>query len=102
MEFSGRRSSDGAAIPRSRAVVVGRRQLIEWADRRELYDLEADRAQQHDLAAVAPDEVERLRALLPPGVMDEGEAAPAGDDAAPLDEVDDAARRELRALGYLD
>jgi arylsulfatase len=95
-------SSGRADIPPSRAVVVGRRQLIEWADRRELYDLEADRAQQHDLAAAAPDEVERLRALLPPGVMDKGEAVRAGDDEAPLDEVDDATRRNLRALGYLD
>jgi arylsulfatase A-like enzyme len=100
MESAERKGSRDGPVPFSRAVVVGRRQLIEWAERRELYDLEADRAQRQDLAAAAPDEVERLRLLLPRGVG--GGTTLAGDHQEPVDEIDDAELRELRALGYLD
>ena len=98
MESAHRKGSRGG--PASRAVVVGRRQLIEWAERCELYDLKADRAQRQDLSAAAPDEVDRLRLLLPRGLEDV--AAVADDGKVPEDEIDDEARRELRALGYLD
>ena len=100
MEAAERKGSRDGPVPFSRAVVVGRRHLLEWTERSELYDLEADRAQRQDLAAAAPDEVDRLRLLLPRGL--EGEAAVADDSEEPEDEIDDAARRELRALGYLD
>jgi arylsulfatase A-like enzyme len=94
MESAGKGGPRGGVAP-SRAVVAGRRQLIVREGRSELYDLEADRAQQHNLAATAPDEVERLRAMLPAGVTREGRATLDGD-------LDDAERRNLRALGYLD
>ena len=100
MEAAERKGSRDGPVPFSRAVVVGRRHLIEWTERSELYDLEADRVQRQDLAAAAPEEVDRLRLLLPRGL--EGEAAVAHDSEKPEDELDDAARRELRALGYLD
>jgi arylsulfatase A-like enzyme len=100
MEAAERKGSRDGPVPFSRAVAVGRRHFIEWPDRGELYDLEADRAQRQNLVAAAPDEVDRLRLLLPRGLV--GDAAPAGGATTPLEEVDDAARRELRALGYLD
>jgi arylsulfatase A-like enzyme len=104
LEFAGRGYTDtgrgGRAIAPSRAVVVGRRQLIESAGRRELYDLGEDPRQRRDLATAAPGEVEGLAALLPPG-FPPWPAAP-GLEGTPGGETEEATRRDLRTLGYLD
>lgn len=83
-----------------------RRALFDWplkwidsSDGRDaLYDLEADPAEGHDLAKERPRDAERLRALLEDRLSSQPKPPPADAPRPP----DDAERRELEALGYLD
>jgi arylsulfatase A-like enzyme len=64
----------------------------------ELYDLEADPAERHDIGALRPGDVARLRALLEDRLSRRPDPAGAESALSP----DEAERRELEALGYLD
>lgn len=81
-----------------------RRALLSWplklvtneeSGRRELYDLERDPAERHDLAAVRPQETERLAGVL--GRLLAAPPAPAGTGALSPEELE-----ELRSLGYVE
>jgi arylsulfatase A-like enzyme/predicted Zn-dependent protease len=61
----------------------------------ELYDLESDAGETHDLAAEEPERLAELTALL------SSDFAEGNRTAAQAVELDEAARRELEALGYL-
>ncbi|HEX9735812.1 MAG TPA: sulfatase-like hydrolase/transferase [Thermoanaerobaculia bacterium] len=64
--------------------------------RPELYDLEADPGERHDLAAERPAEVRRLRDALRGFIKDNAVAG-----VSIPEELDDDVRRRLEALGYL-
>jgi len=79
--------------------------LTAWA---ELYRLDEDPEERHDLAAAHPEEVERLKAVLDQEIRREQTlrdalvrtAGGAGTKASP--ELTDEERRRLRSLGYLN
>jgi arylsulfatase A-like enzyme len=74
----------------------GRHKLIAEASGSELYDLERDPEERHDLAASAPERVAQLEARLAEWRSGgDGQA----DDARSLDEEE---RRRLEALGYVE
>lgn len=87
--------------PAQRALVGRQLKLIDYDDgRAELYDLESDPRELHDLSAERPDAVRDGRTLLEAhwlrigasdGVVEEGEAV----------ELDEETRKRLEALGYL-
>ena len=86
---------------RTRALRTRTHKLI-WTDdgRVELYDLEADPGELHDLASSAPEMREQLLALL-----EEWRRANEGierDGSGPRRERDPDAEAELRALGYIE
>lgn len=66
-------------------------------DRFELYDLNADPGERHDVAGIHPEIAERLRAELSAWLQERGTPVPAG----PPVTLDDEEERRLRALGYL-
>lgn len=83
-------SDGGATAPGSTAAATTR-----W--RYELYDLEADPGEHHDLAAARPEEVERLAGALE---LWRSRRAPAGEPGAPV-ELDREEIERLKSLGYL-
>jgi arylsulfatase A-like enzyme/Tfp pilus assembly protein PilF len=64
--------------------------------RPELYDLDADPGELHDLIAERPDDARRLRAALERFLETHATAG-----ASAIEEIDDTTRRRLEALGYL-
>jgi len=82
------------------AVRDGRFKLIVDArtGRRQLFDLEADPAEVHDIAASEPERVARLEALLDSQMRQSAGTRPGGATG----EVDPETERGLRAIGYLD
>jgi arylsulfatase A-like enzyme/Tfp pilus assembly protein PilF len=64
--------------------------------RPELYDLDADPGELHNLIAVRPDDARRLRAALERFLETHAAAG-----ASKIEELDDATRQRLEALGYL-
>ncbi len=92
--------SDGADSARS--LQEGRWKLIHFrtagAPRDELYDLAADPAELHDLASAHPEVVVRLRERLERlGPLDE---VLNGEPIGRPQQLDEAAARRLRSLGY--
>jgi arylsulfatase A-like enzyme len=80
-----------------KAVVLGKWKLIDrLPGRAELYDLEADPAERHDLAAQHPEEVARLRREYARGES----SLPRYTDAARNEQLSPEAVEKLRALGY--
>ena len=73
-----------------RSARIGSLKLIEtrWGD--ELYNLTEDPGELHNLAASQPEDVERLRVVLP------NEA-----DAGATQAIDEETARQLEALGYM-
>lgn len=84
------------------SLIAGRFKLIRTlpTGRVELYDLEADPAEQNDLAAARPGLRKRMLAALerelPAG------AAPVADPLARPEELDPETRKRLQELGYID
>jgi len=81
--------------PMSRALLTGRLKLTLRADRVLLHDLRRDPAESRDLAVRLPNQTEVLRRELDRQLS----SAPAV--AGESMQLDDALRRELKALGYL-
>ena len=73
---------------------------VPGADRTELYRVDVDRAEQHDVASVETERVAELRVELD-AFLERSRRLGSG-DAAPEAELDEAALERLRALGYLD
>lgn len=87
--------------PGEKALVLGKWKLLAYTDedRYELYDLDADPAEQHDLAAQHPKRLAELRRLLERQI-EENDALGAGvqvQEAA----MTQAELERLRALGYV-
>ena len=83
---------------RLRSIQVGSLKLIaSGLGERELYDLEHDPEEAHDLSRAHPEDTERLAERLARWA---GEARPRSPQPAP--EVDPEAQRALRELGYTD
>jgi arylsulfatase A-like enzyme len=89
-----RRYGERMRIP-GRAVVAWPWKLIEHGERPELYKLDDDPAEAHDLAGSMPERVDALRGLLPPG-----RAAWRSRDSRQRP-VTAEERERLRALGYV-
>ncbi|MBW2240972.1 MAG: sulfatase [Deltaproteobacteria bacterium] len=79
----------------ARAVMIGTRKLIELQGARSLFDLEADPAEEHDLAAGRPADAGTLEGRLPPLLR---EPARGGAGKAELTPEQEEA---LRQLGYI-
>ena len=89
---------------RSAALIRGRFKLVlplssSQGDEPMLFDLEADPAEEKNLASDRPDIVERMLDLVVSQGL-AGEAAPTVEIED--DEIDEDVRRRLRALGYID
>ena len=84
-----------------RTVVSRRHQLLYdvVSGERRLYDLEADPAEQHDVAAAHPEIVDRMMAILHERLAENARRNP----ASPSQQrpVDEETRQQLRALGYV-
>ena len=87
------------------ALIVGRYKAIGRGDRTEIYDLEADPGERHDLASERPELATRLRARIDDRRADDDERRRDNVRLAPSDVLDEASRatlEQLRALGYVD
>ncbi len=73
----------------------------EGTENLELYDLAADPAEQHDLAAAQAETTARLLADLH-AFLARGTAHGAAAESLPADTLDEASKRRLRSLGYID
>ncbi|MDH5491486.1 MAG: sulfatase, partial [Myxococcales bacterium] len=84
-----------------RALIVGRRKLIQRTEERMmLFDLEADPQEREDLAAERPLELRTLRGLLGLALAgSEGASMPA--HRAERTQIDAETEAQLRALGYV-
>ncbi len=84
-----------------RTIVVGRYKLVQrTASRWQLYDLAADPAEQHDLAAERPIAVRYLRGLLGVALAEAESGAPLAQHEVARAQIDDTLRQQLEALGY--
>ena len=102
---------DGTAPPAAYAENISPRLTHGWGELRvlvdgalkyihgprpELYDLDADPGELHDLIAARPDDARRLRAALERFLETHAAAG-----ASKIEEIDAATRQRLEALGYL-
>jgi len=88
--------------PREKALVAGKWKLLAYPEekRYELYDLDADPGEQHDLAAVEPDQLARLRGLLERQLKENAALGRGVKEQSA--EISAQERARFQALGYFE
>ena len=78
----------------------GHKLIQTGADRFELYDLDNDPAEQHELSQARPERVATMRDQIAAFARHAGEVGQTARQS--IDEPDPAVAQRLRSLGYLD